>query len=98
MNIQIFGTKKDFDCKKAERYFKERNISFQFIDMKDKGMSRGEFDSVCRAVGGDAVMGFCISLKLNRKEADLNLTAEERQRILNCSHRRAARIPCPRRL
>ncbi|MBE6017588.1 MAG: ArsC family transcriptional regulator [Lachnospiraceae bacterium] len=52
MNIQIFGTKKDFDCKKAERYFKERNIGFQFIDMKEKGMSRGEFDSVCRAVGG----------------------------------------------
>ena len=42
MNIQIFGTKKDFDCKKAERYFKERNISFQFIDMKEKGISKGE--------------------------------------------------------
>ena len=52
MNIQIFGTKKDFDSKKAERYFKERNISFQFIDMKEKGMSRGEFNSVCQAVGG----------------------------------------------
>lgn len=52
MNIQIFGTKKDFDCKKAERYFKERNISFQFIDMKEKGLSKGEFQSVCKAVGG----------------------------------------------
>jgi len=50
--IQIFGNKKDFDTKKAERYFKERNIPFQYIDMKEKGMSRGEFDSVCRAVGG----------------------------------------------
>ena len=52
MNIQIFGTKKDFDSKKAERYFKERNIKFQFIDMKEKGLSKGEFQSVCKAVGG----------------------------------------------
>ena len=52
MGIQIFGNKKDFDTKKAERYFKERGVSFQSIDMKEKGMSRGEFDSVCRAVGG----------------------------------------------
>lgn len=52
MNIQIFGTKKDFDSKKAERYFKERNIKFQFIDMKEKGLSKGEFQSVCQAVGG----------------------------------------------
>ena len=52
MNIQIFGTKKCFDTKKAERYFKERNIKVQFIDMKEKGMSRGEFTSVMQAVGG----------------------------------------------
>lgn len=52
MNIQIFGSKKDFDTKKAERYFKERGIKIQFIDMKEKGMSKGEFNSVCQAVGG----------------------------------------------
>ncbi len=52
MNIQIFGTKKCFDTKKAERYFKERNIKVQFIDMKEKGMSRGEFTSVIQSVGG----------------------------------------------
>lgn len=52
MNIQIFGTKKDFDSKKAERYFKERGIKAQFIDMKEKGMSKGEFNSVSQAVGG----------------------------------------------
>lgn len=52
MNIQIFGAKKCFDTKKAERYFKERNIKVQFIDMKEKGMSRGEFTSVMQAVGG----------------------------------------------
>ncbi|SHM24421.1 arsenate reductase family protein [Ruminococcus flavefaciens] len=52
MNIQIFGTKKCFDTKKAERYFKERGIKYQFIDMKEKGMSRGEFTNVKQAVGG----------------------------------------------
>lgn len=52
MNIQIFGTNKSFDTKKAQRWFKERGIRFQMIDMKEKGMSRGEFDNVCRAVGG----------------------------------------------
>ncbi|MFR2800777.1 MAG: arsenate reductase family protein [Blautia wexlerae] len=52
MNIQIFGIKKNFDSKKAERYFKERGIKYQFIDMKEKGLSKGEFQSVCKAVGG----------------------------------------------
>ena len=52
MNIQIFGTKKSFDTKKAQRYFKERRVKFQFIDLKEKGMSKGELESVARAVGG----------------------------------------------
>ena len=41
-----------FRHKKAMRYFKERGIKYQFIDMKEKGMSRGEFASVKQAVGG----------------------------------------------
>jgi arsenate reductase-like glutaredoxin family protein len=52
MNIQIFGTKKCNDTKKAQRYFKERGITFQFIDMSEKEISKGEFRSVCQAVGG----------------------------------------------
>ena len=52
MNIQIFGTKKCNDTKKAERFFKERSIKYQFIDMKAKGMSKGEFNSVAQANGG----------------------------------------------
>lgn len=52
MNIQIFGTSKSFDTKKAERWFKERRIKFQSIDLVKFGMSGGEFDSVLRAVGG----------------------------------------------
>jgi arsenate reductase-like glutaredoxin family protein len=52
MNIQIFGKSKCFDTKKAERYFKERRIKFQSIDLVKYGLSGGEFDSVLRAVGG----------------------------------------------
>ena len=51
MNIQIFGTKKCNETKKAERFFKER-IKYQFVDMKKKGMSKGEFNSVAQANGG----------------------------------------------
>ena len=52
MNIQIFGTKKCNDTKKAERFFKERGIKYQFIDMKEKGMSKGELTSVASSNGG----------------------------------------------
>ena len=52
MNIQIFGKSKCFDTKKAERWFKERRIKFQSIDLVKFGMSGKEFDSVLRAVGG----------------------------------------------
>lgn len=52
MNIQIFGKSKSFDTKKAERYFKERRIKFQSIDLIRYGLSGKEFDSVLQAVGG----------------------------------------------
>ena len=52
MNIQIFGTKKSADTRKAERFFKERGIRFQSVDLKEKGLSKGEFQSVLQAVGG----------------------------------------------
>ena len=51
MNIQIFGKNKCFDSKKAERWFKERRIKYQYIDVVKYGMSRGEFQSVKSAVG-----------------------------------------------
>ena len=51
MNIQIFGKTKCFDTKKAERYFKERRVKFQRIDLVGVGMSKGEFTSVRAAVG-----------------------------------------------
>ncbi|MBK5243004.1 arsenate reductase family protein [Clostridium sp.] len=51
MNIQCFGVKKCFDTQKTERFFKERKIKYQFIDLKIKGLSKGELKSVKNAVG-----------------------------------------------
>ena len=56
MNIQIFGKTKCFDTKKAERYFKERRIKYQFVDIIKFGMSRGELNSVKNAVGFEAMI------------------------------------------
>ena len=52
MNIQIFGKSKCFDTKKAERYFKERRIKYQYVDLLRYGLSGKEFDAVLRGVGG----------------------------------------------
>lgn len=51
MNIQIFGTKKCQDSRKAERYFKERGIAFQYVDLTVRGLSKGELDKVKAVVG-----------------------------------------------
>jgi len=66
MNIQIFGSKKCFDTKKAERYFKERRIKYQLIDILDKGLSKGEYTSVSQAVGG-------MELLINDKSKEIYL-------------------------
>ena len=50
MNIQIFGTKRCNDTRKAERFFKERNIQFQFRDLSEKGISKGELENILRTV------------------------------------------------
>ena len=56
MNIQIFGKNKCFDTKKAQRYFKERRVKFQYVDVIKYGMSRGELSSVKNAVGLEAMI------------------------------------------
>lgn len=68
MNIQIFGKSKCFETKKAERYFKERRIRVQNIDLVRYGMSNGEFESVLRAVGGvDQLIDW------EKKDSDIDL-------------------------
>lgn len=56
MNIQIFGRRDCADTRKAERWFKERRIAFQFIDLKEKGFSPRELESVARPIGMDNLL------------------------------------------
>lgn len=81
MNVQIFGTKKCFDTKKAERYFKERNVKFQFIDLSEKALSKGELSSVKSSVGLENLIN-----KGSKDYEKLNLNnirgAEMREEIL----------------
>ena len=67
MNIQIFGTSKCFDTKKAQRYFKERRVKFQMVDLQKYGISRGELTSVKNAVG--------LNNLLNEKHPDAALVS-----------------------
>jgi arsenate reductase (glutaredoxin) len=50
MNIQILGTKKDNDTRKAERFFKERGIKYQFRELSEKGISKGELENIARVI------------------------------------------------
>lgn len=73
MNIQIFGASKCFDTKKAERYFKERRIKYQYIDLFRFGISRGELNSVISAVGLDDIVNpkdqdYELYMRLARRE------------------------------
>ena len=89
MNIQIFGTKKCNDTKKAERYFKERGIKYQFVDMKEKGMSKVEFTSVAEKNGGvdnmlntDAKDKDALALIKNIEDEDKLATILENQQVI----------------
>jgi len=80
MNIQIFGKSKCFDTKKAERYFKERRVKYQSIDLIRYGMSRGEFNSVKSTVGLNSL----IDEKANDAEilAYLAYDADKEEKLL----------------
>ena len=79
MNIQIFGASKCFDTKKAERYFKERKIKYQYVDLLRYGLSRGEFENVKAAVGLQALIDTQAKeyTMLNMQHFGLRSTAEE---------------------
>jgi len=56
MNIQILGTKKSSESKKAERFFKERNIKFHYRDLNEKGISKGELENINRVFSNDELI------------------------------------------
>lgn len=89
MNIQIFGKPKCFDTKKAERYFKERGIKYQLINLTEKAMSKGELNSIKQAVGGweNLIDQNCkdkdlLALVKHLREEDVEEKILENQRII----------------
>ena len=89
MNIQIFGTKKSSDARKAERWFKERRIRFQYVDLKEKGLSKGELASVARAVGSYEALvddqckdGYALALVQHTPASMLEGVLLENQQVL----------------
>lgn len=70
MGIQIFGTSKSFDVKKAERYFAERRVPFQKVDLKEKGISKGELDSVLS----------CLARKTGSRQSAVELLADKKSK------------------
>lgn len=95
MNIQIFGTTKCFETKKAQRYFKERGVKAQFIDLKEKGLSKGELKSVVNAAGG---IDELLDEKCKDKDAlalILYIAEEEKEEKL-LAHQQVLRTPIVR--
>ena len=56
MNIQIYAQKRNFDVQKAERFFKERGVKYQFVDLGKKPMAERELKNIAAAVGLDALI------------------------------------------
>ena len=56
MNVQIFGTKKCRETQKTERYFKERRISYHFVDLNERSLSKGEMEKIKKAVGLETLL------------------------------------------
>jgi arsenate reductase len=77
MGLQIFGTQKCPETRKAERYFKERDLRFQFIDLTEKGISPGELASVKAAVGAQALIDFQGKRARDRGLAHMDFDPEE---------------------
>lgn len=95
MNIQIFGTTKCFETKKAQRYFKERGVKAQFIDLKEKGLSKGELKSVVNAAGG---IDELLDEKCKDKDALalIRYIAEEEKEEHLLAHQQVLRTPIVR--
>ena len=76
--IQIFVVANYFDTKKAERYFKERRIPYQYVDLSKKGMSKGELRSVRSAIGSFEAL---VDFEKNGDAAIIRYLAAEEEKL-----------------
>jgi len=82
--IQIFGKSKCFDTKKAERFFKERGVKFQSIDLVKYGMSKGEFSSVVAAIGSVDKLIDTASKEYERQHIKYLANDDLAERLMDC--------------
>lgn len=83
MNIQVFGVKKCFDTQKAERYFKERKVKYQFIDLSQKALSKRELESVRAAVGIDELINASSKEYVNLNVGNIRSAVIKEEILLN---------------
>ena len=68
MPVQIFGTKKSAATRKAERFFAERRVPVHFVDLNERGASKGELQRFVQKFGIDALID-----RTSRRFLDLGL-------------------------
>lgn len=68
MEVQIFGTKKNADTRKALRFFAERRIRTHFVDLSQRAASKGELAKFAQKFGVQALID-----RDSRRFADLGL-------------------------
>ncbi len=68
MEVQIFGTKKSADTRKALRFFAERRIKTHFVDLTQRAASRGELAKFAQKFGVHALVD-----SSSRRYAELGL-------------------------
>lgn len=94
MNLQIFGRKKGHDVKKAVRFFQERGIPHQFIDLDDKDMSRREMEGLVRQYTVDELIDR--SCKDQALLAQYECVSPQRQFDFLLEHQQLLRTPIVR--
>lgn len=57
MSIQIYALKRNFDVQKAERFFKERRVPYQLLDLKKHKLGQREMALFVRRLGAQSLVG-----------------------------------------
>ena len=68
MEVQIFGTKKSADTRKALRFFAERRVKTHFVDLAERAASPGELKRFAQKFGAEALVD-----RASRRFAELGL-------------------------
>ena len=77
MALQIFGSRKCPATRKAERFFKERDVAYHFVDLAEKGLSAGELKAIRAGAGGESLIDSASKLYKDRGLAFMDFDEDE---------------------